>query len=67
MEILRCFCLLESVGVGYEASTNSEGSINLQIVNQCAAFCKSFTSPEVCKGKGMQYRNEVVRNRQGKR
>jgi large subunit ribosomal protein L6 len=42
-------------------------STNLQNVSQFAAIIKSFKPPEVYKGKGIRYRNELIVQKQGKK
>jgi large subunit ribosomal protein L6 len=39
----------------------------LQAVNQFAAKIKSYKPPEVYKGKGLRYRNEIIFQKQGKK
>uniref|UniRef100_UPI0030FEAA27 ribosomal protein L6 n=1 Tax=Cyathodium cavernarum TaxID=351593 RepID=UPI0030FEAA27 len=94
-------CFLETIEVGYKASTDAQGSISysklgssheirLQVtpsvrvsclkpnlirctgmdhqkVTQFAAIVKSCKPPEVYKGKGIRYRNEIIHEKQGKR
>ncbi|MDD2941902.1 MAG: 50S ribosomal protein L6 [bacterium] len=40
--------------------------IDKQIIGQVAAVIRSFRKPEPYKGKGVRYRNEVVRRKAGK-
>ena len=42
-------------------------SLNLQNVTQFATIIKNFKPPEVYKGKGIRYRNEIIVQKQGKK
>lgn len=41
--------------------------LNYQTVSQFAAKIKSYKPPEIYKGKGIRYRNEIIIQKQGKK
>ena len=40
---------------------------NIEDVGQFAAFVRKHKKPEPYKGKGIRYRNEVIRRKEGKK
>ena len=55
-------------GIDIEANKNgiSISGINKQLVGEVAAKIRSFRKPEPYKGKGIRYKGEHVRSKQGK-
>ncbi len=55
-------------GITIEASKNGikVSGINKQLVGEVAAKIRSFRKPEPYKGKGIRYKGEYVRSKQGK-
>ena len=55
---------------GIEIKTNKTevivSGINKQLVGEVSAKIRSFRKPEPYKGKGIRYKNEYVRSKQGK-
>ena len=55
---------------GIDIKTNrteiTVSGINKQLVGEVAAKIRSFRKPEPYKGKGVRYKNEYVRSKQGK-
>jgi large subunit ribosomal protein L6 len=56
--------------IGVEIKTNrtevNVSGINKQLVGEVAAKIRSFRKPEPYKGKGIRYKDEYVRSKQGK-
>ena len=55
-------------GIEIEANKTeiTVNGINKQLVGEVAAKIRSFRKPEPYKGKGIRYKNEYVRSKQGK-
>jgi len=57
------------VGIIIEANNRTEikvSGINKQLVGEVSAKIRSFRKPEPFKGKGIRYKGEYVRSKQGK-
>ena len=54
------------VKIGSALLTNNGKGIDKQLVGAVAAKIRSFRKPEPYKGKGIRYRDEYVRTKQGK-
>ena len=60
------FDLPENVNVKADRTTISVGGNDKQLVGSVAAKIRSFRKPEPYKGKGIRYKNEYIRIKQGK-
>ena len=67
----RCFaCIYFEPPEGIDIKTNrteiTVSGINKQLVGEVSAKIRSFRKPEPYKGKGVRYKDEYVRSKQGK-
>uniref|UniRef100_A0A804IM29 Ribosomal protein L6 alpha-beta domain-containing protein n=1 Tax=Musa acuminata subsp. malaccensis TaxID=214687 RepID=A0A804IM29_MUSAM len=66
----KIFRFLKIVGVGFKARTEAEGRqlfLKLGYSHEFAGAVRSCKPPEVYKGKGIMYIDEVVKKKQGKK
>ena len=57
---------IEAIADGKKGDKLEIKGINKQIVGQVAAKIRSLRKPEPYKGKGIRYKDEYVRSKQGK-
>ena len=60
------FDLPEGIAITIDRNILTVSGIDKQLVGAVAAKIRSFRKPEPYKGKGLRYRNEYVRSKQGK-
>jgi len=56
----------EGITIAADRTTIKVSGINKQLVGETAAKIRSFRKPEPYKGKGIRYKDEYVRSKQGK-
>ncbi|MEE8336399.1 MAG: 50S ribosomal protein L6 [Candidatus Neomarinimicrobiota bacterium] len=56
----------EGINIKSDRTTLSISGINKQLVGEVSAKIRSFRKPEPFKGKGIRYKDEYVRSKQGK-
>jgi large subunit ribosomal protein L6 len=60
------FDLPDGIAITIDRNILTVSGIDKQLVGAVAAKIRSFRKPEPYKGKGVRYRNEYVRSKQGK-
>ena len=60
------FDLPKGIAITIDRNILTVSGIDKQLVGAVAAKIRSFRKPEPYKGKGVRYRNEYVRSKQGK-
>lgn len=55
------------ISITVEKNTITVSGINKEIVGQTAASIRALKKPEPYKGKGLRYKNEVIRRKEGKK